>query len=183
MRVVVCDDSPFMRRFLAGALRTGPIELVGEAGDGEEALAACARLRPDVLTLDMHMPGLSGLDVLRRLPADGPRVVVVSAHTAEGSDLALDALELGATEVLSKPGLETSHDEFADALQHTVTAAAAARRPIRRPHLQAGAAARARPARPPRPERRSWSSRARPAARRRSRASCRRCRRISAAAS
>ena len=127
IRALVCDDSSFMRRFLGDALRAGGVDVIGEAPDGEAAIAACARLRPDVITLDMNMPGLSGLEVLRRLPAGGPRVVVVSAHTAAGSNLALDALEAGATEVVLKPSLETPLDEFSQRLVHTLCAAAAAR--------------------------------------------------------
>ena len=57
VRAVVCDDSPFMRRFLADALAASGVDVVGSAADGDEALRACATLRPDVLTLDMQMPG------------------------------------------------------------------------------------------------------------------------------
>jgi two-component system chemotaxis response regulator CheB len=128
VRAVVCDDSPFMRRFLSAALERGGVDVVGAASSGQEGLDACAALRPDVLTLDMQMPGLSGLDVLRRIPADGPRVVVVSAHTEEGSTLALDALAEGAVDVVLKPGVHTPLDVFAAGLARTVRTAASARR-------------------------------------------------------
>jgi two-component system chemotaxis response regulator CheB len=130
VRAVVCDDSPFMRRFLADALAAGGVEVVGSAADGDEALRACATLRPDVLTLDMQMPGRGGLDVLRALPAHGPRVVVVSAYTDEGSALALDALDAGAVEVILKPSLTTPLDAFSAGLAAAVASAAVARRPM-----------------------------------------------------
>jgi len=142
VRALVCDDSSFMRRLLGDALRSAGVDVVGEVGDGEAAIAACARLRPDVITLDMNMPGLTGIEVLRRLPARGPRVVVVSALTAAGSDLALDALEAGATDVVLKPTRATPLDEFGQRLAQIVTAAAAAR------HLRVEAAPITKPLRP-----------------------------------
>ncbi len=125
---VVCDDSGFMRRMLADALTGVGVRVVGTAANGQEALDLCARLRPDVLTLDLNMPGLGGLDVLRRLPPGGPGVIVVSAHTDDGSALAVEALSEGAAEVIRKPGLTTSPAQFRAELGTSVRAAAAARR-------------------------------------------------------
>jgi two-component system chemotaxis response regulator CheB len=127
VRAVVCDDSPFMRRFLGDALRRGGIDVVGVAARGEEALEVCAAQRPDVLTLDLEMPGIGGLEVLRRLPARGPRVVVVSAHTEEGSARALDALDAGAVEVVLKPHIDTPLEAFTAGLTEKVRTAALAR--------------------------------------------------------
>ena len=153
VRAVVCDDSPFMRRFLSDALTRGGITVVGTAASGPEAIAVCAAQKPDVLTLDVQMPGMTGIEVLRKLPAGGPRVIVVSAHTAEGSAVALDALDAGAVDVMSKPGLATPLDRFAETLAHTVRGAAAARRvlPPRRRPVVAQAAVRPIAARPVRP--------------------------------
>jgi two-component system chemotaxis response regulator CheB len=133
VRAVVCDDSSFMRRFLTDALVRAGIQVVGTASNGLEALAVCIAEAPDVLTLDMQMPGMSGLDVLRKLRPGGPRVVVVSAHTAEGSSLALDALDAGAVEIVRKPGIDTPLETFAGELAATVRAAAAARHVLRAP--------------------------------------------------
>jgi len=133
IRAVVCDDSPFMRRLLADALRRCGVEILAEACDGAEALELCARLRPDVMTLDLQMPGLSGIDVLRRLRSRGPGVVVVSAHTDEGSALAVEALTLGAADVVRKPHAGVSLADFTPQLAASVEAAAAARRQTRAP--------------------------------------------------
>ena len=64
-RVVVADDSGLMRRVLTHALSDAGFDVVGQACDGDEALALCRVLRPDAMTLDLHMPGLDGIGVLR----------------------------------------------------------------------------------------------------------------------
>jgi two-component system, chemotaxis family, protein-glutamate methylesterase/glutaminase len=137
-KVVVCDDSPFMRRLLVDALRACGAEVVAEAGDGAMALELCRRLKPDVMTLDLQMPGLSGMDVLRRMPAGGPGVIVVSAYTTEGSTLAVEALSIGAAEVICKPDASTTLAQFTAQLDAVVRAAAASHtprgpRPVLRP--------------------------------------------------
>ena len=70
-RVVVADDSGLMRRVLAHALTDAGFDVVGQAGDGDEALALCRRLRPDAMTLDLAMPGRDGIGVLRELRRPG----------------------------------------------------------------------------------------------------------------
>ena len=142
IRAVVCDDSAFMRRFLSDALAAHGVEVVCQAPDGRHALEACARLQPDVLTLDLEMPGISGMEVLRALPRGGPGVVIVSAHTREGSALAVEALAVGAAEVIRKPAAETSRARFAADLHGSVKAAAASRGG--RPALRVPAAPMAR---------------------------------------
>src|SRR4029077_7033974 len=82
IRVLVVDDFPLVREGLARALASHPaIEVVGEAGDGLEALRLAAELKPDVMILDLYMPDLGGMTVLERLPAAAPktRVLIVSA--------------------------------------------------------------------------------------------------------
>lgn len=104
-RVVVADDSGFMRRILAAGLAEGGFDVVGVAADGDEALALCRTLQPDALSLDLAMPGKSGLDVLRRLRAAGSPVpvVVVSAFSPAFGARAVDALAEGAFELVAKP--------------------------------------------------------------------------------
>ena len=104
---VVCDDSAFMRRFLLRTRSTRDGVRRGRRGrDRAPRRSSCAaRARPDVLTLDMQMPGICGMDVLRQLPPGGPGVIVVSAYTSEGSALAVEALSIGAAEVVRKPAL------------------------------------------------------------------------------
>ena len=70
-RIVVADDSPFMRTVLGGALGAAGFDVVGTARDGDEALAQCRATRPDAMTLDLAMPGLDGLGVLRALKENG----------------------------------------------------------------------------------------------------------------
>ena len=86
-RVVVADDSRLMRRMLSDALGRQGFEVVATAADGDEALAACNEHRPDAMTLDLHMPGLDGLGVLRALKAGKatsvPVIVVSAAEFAE----------------------------------------------------------------------------------------------------
>jgi len=97
-RVVVADDSRLMRRMLADALDRQGFDVVATAGDGDEALAACREHRPDALTLDLAMPGLDGLGVLRALRAGRERpvpVVVVSAFSPARGAHAVDALAEG----------------------------------------------------------------------------------------
>jgi two-component system chemotaxis response regulator CheB len=104
IRVLVVDDSAFARKVLREALSQSPaLEVVGIARDGLEALEKIAELTPDVVTLDLVMPNLDGLGVLRALPPDGgPRVVVVSISDAD-SALGVEALQAGATDLVQKP--------------------------------------------------------------------------------
>lgn len=105
IRVLVVDDSAFARKVIREALsRSGDIEVVGIARDGLEALEQIAELKPDVITLDLVMPNLDGLGVLRALPRgpSSPRAVIVSISAGE-SDLVLEALRLGAVDLVHKP--------------------------------------------------------------------------------
>lgn len=104
IRVLVVDDSAFARKVLREALSQSPaLEVVGIARDGLEALEKIAELAPDVVTLDLVMPNLDGLGVLRALPPEGgPRVVVVSISDAD-SALGIEALQRGATDLVQKP--------------------------------------------------------------------------------
>ena len=104
IRVLVVDDSAFARKVLREALSASPfLEVVGIARDGLEALEKINELRPDVVTLDLIMPNLDGLGVLRALPTgEGPRVVVVSISDAD-SMLGVEALQSGAVDLVHKP--------------------------------------------------------------------------------
>ena len=106
VRVLVVDDSALMRKLLGDMLRSSPeIEVAGTARDGAEAVELAARLRPDVVTLDVEMPGMSGLEALPALLDAHPvPVVMVSALTQEGADVTFEALERGAIDFLPKPG-------------------------------------------------------------------------------
>ena len=106
IRALVVDDSATMRKTLSAILSRDPgIEVVATAVDGLAALRKLARFRPDVVTLDLEMPGMDGMDVLREMVALGEApVLVVSAYTPRGADLTLTALSLGAVDAVVKPG-------------------------------------------------------------------------------
>jgi two-component system chemotaxis response regulator CheB len=101
-----------MRRLLADLLRSAPeIEIVGTAHNGREAVLQAVRLKPDVITLDVEMPEVSGLEALPTLLAvQSAPVVMVSALTQEGADVTLQALELGAVDFMPKP----EHNQLAE---------------------------------------------------------------------
>src|SRR6516225_2182202 len=130
-RVVVADDSALMRNIVTRSLTKAGLEVVGSARDGDEALALCESKRPDAMTLDLTMPGLDGLGVLRALRARTDTnipVVVVSAFSAAHGARAVDALAEGAFDLVSKPTANESLDAFVDALGAKVKLAAASRR-------------------------------------------------------
>lgn len=104
IRVLIVDDSMFMRKSLSMILKASDLfEVVGTARSGEDALQRVDELRPDVMTLDIDMPGMDGLAVLEHLMARHPiPVVVVSALTEVGAAVTIRALELGAVDFLPK---------------------------------------------------------------------------------
>jgi two-component system chemotaxis response regulator CheB len=126
-RIVVADDSRLMRRMLADALDRQGFDVVATASDGDEALAACREHRPDALTLDLAMPGLDGLGVLRALRegvAEPVPVVVVSAFSPARGMHAVDALAEGAFDLVAKPTAAQGLTTFADELGRKVADAA-----------------------------------------------------------
>jgi two-component system, chemotaxis family, protein-glutamate methylesterase/glutaminase len=133
-RVVVVDDSALMRNIVTRSLTRAGVEVVGSARDGDEALALCERERPDAMTLDLTMPGLDGLGVLRALrnrAHSNIRVVVVSAFSAAHGARAVDALAEGAFDLVPKPTANESLDSFIENLGAKVKLAAASRGPRR----------------------------------------------------
>jgi two-component system chemotaxis response regulator CheB len=133
IRVLVVDDSAFARKVVREVLSGDPeVEVVGIARDGLDALEKIAELTPDVVTLDLMMPGLDGLGVLKTLaaspPTPPPRVVIVSTAEEDG-ELAVEALQTGAVEMVHKPtSLATSRlYELAKELLGKVKTAALAR--------------------------------------------------------
>jgi len=128
IRVLIIDDSALVRRMASAALDSDPqIEVVGTAVDPLAAQEMIPALQPDVLTLDLEMPRMDGLTFLRLLMERSPLpVVVLSSLTTRGSDYALEALRLGAVEVIGKSGA-ASLEELGAELVLKVKAAAAAR--------------------------------------------------------
>jgi two-component system, LytTR family, response regulator AlgR len=112
MRALIVDDEPLARARLAALLgECGGVEIVGSVGDGEAALGSLGELQPDVLLLDINMPGLSGTAVAQRLAGRArPQVIFCTAYEAH----ALKAFELGAVDYLLKP---VRLERLRDALQ------------------------------------------------------------------
>ncbi len=106
IRVVIVDDSAFMRTAIERMLKTDPsIEIVGSAANGVEAIDRTVRLKPDVVTMDVEMPIMDGLQALKEIMRIRPTpVVMVSSLTHEGAKVTLDALDLGAVDYVPKPG-------------------------------------------------------------------------------
>ena len=130
VRVLVVDDSAYVRKVLREMLSRSPfLDVVGVARDGEEALELVEQLRPDVVTLDLNMPGSDGLDFLRRQMARRPLPVLVVSVASESGELVMQALDAGAVDVVQKPtALATDKIfEIAADLVAKVKAAASAR--------------------------------------------------------
>ncbi|MET7246651.1 chemotaxis-specific protein-glutamate methyltransferase CheB [Methylobacterium sp. EM32] len=142
IRLLVVDDSALMRKVLGGIFAAeGDFELAF-ARDGLEALDLLPRFAPDVVTLDVTMPGLDGLACLDRIMLERPcPVVMLSSLTGEGAEASLDALARGAVDVLEKPAgaVSLAVDLFAPVLVQKVRAAARSR-----PRIALGLAARLR---------------------------------------
>ena len=132
IRVLVVDDSAFVRKVIRQMLTRSPfIEVVGTARDGREALELVASLHPDVVTLDLMMPGLDGVGFLKQQMAIRPLPVVVCSITHESGAVALEALEAGAVDFVQKPSaLATDRIyEMADELIAKVKAASEVKLP------------------------------------------------------
>ncbi|MEO1550216.1 MAG: chemotaxis response regulator protein-glutamate methylesterase [Pseudomonadota bacterium] len=126
MRVIVVDDSAFMRRILKDLLDAEEdIEVINCAEGPNAARAAIRELDPDVVTLDVEMPGMNGIDFLEKIMKLRPTpVVMVSSLTTRGADCSLAALELGAIEVVEKPLGSSGRGTFGARLAQAVRTAA-----------------------------------------------------------
>ncbi|HEX8431458.1 MAG TPA: chemotaxis-specific protein-glutamate methyltransferase CheB, partial [Longimicrobium sp.] len=132
--VLVVDDSAFMRRVISDILSEGDeFVVVGTARDGNDALRKIHRLDPDLVTMDVEMPGLDGLAALGYIMSETPRpVVMLSAYTTEGGEATLRALDYGAVDFVAKPSgtislnLQSVAGQLLDALRAATTANLAA---------------------------------------------------------
>ena len=129
VRVLVVDDSATMRSLISAVLRRDPeIAVVGTAADPLEARAAIKELNPDVITLDVEMPNMNGLEFLEKIMRLRPMpVVMVSTLTQAGTDVTLAALEIGAVDAVAKPAPGVSAQEAFGDLAEKVKIAARSR--------------------------------------------------------
>lgn len=129
IRVIVADDHPIVRSGIVGLIALdAEVEVVGEASDGAEAVDLAARLRPDVVLMDLRMPGTTGIEATARITTDLPEVRVLVLTTYETDDDILGAIEAGASGYLLKAA---PHEEIVAGIRavsegHTVLAPAIA---------------------------------------------------------
>lgn len=158
IRVLVVDDSVVVRKVLTEALSADSgLEVVGTAPDGRVALAKIAQCRPDVITLDVEMPVMDGLEALKEIRKSSPRlpVVMFSMLTEAGAAATLDALALGASDYVTKPSgvrgpaaaVERIRGELIPKIRALAApnAMAATAKPVRQPSVSAGSLSRTRP--------------------------------------
>ncbi len=128
-KVLIIDDSAIVRQVFAELISREPdLEVVGTAPDPYVARDKIVQLKPEVITLDLEMPRMDGLTFLKKLMHYHPLpVIIVSSLTQRGSQLALEALELGAVEVLAKPGSAFSVGDLGGQLVEKIRAAALTR--------------------------------------------------------
>ena len=105
-KVLIVDDSAFMRTAIERMLKSDPgIEVIGSAANGKEAVGKVVRLKPDVVTMDIEMPVMDGLQALKEIMRLAPTpVLMVSSLTQAGAKVTLDAIDLGAVDYVAKPG-------------------------------------------------------------------------------
>src|SRR5215467_9815437 len=126
LRALVVDDSAYVRKVIKQMLGRSPfIDVVGVARSAEEALALVDELRPDVVTLDLIMPGAGGIGFIREQMAHRPLPIVVVSIADEASQLVLDALDAGAIDFVQKPSALATDNvfEMSDELIEKVKAA------------------------------------------------------------
>lgn len=138
VKVLIVDDSVFMRTVIRDMLQQDPsIEIVGTAINGLEALQKIPELKPDLITLDIEMPKMNGLEVLKELRHASwrPKTLMLSSLTSEGAEMTTEAIRLGADDFMLKPKdipkLRLIADELISTIRHLTSAMPARREPVK----------------------------------------------------
>ena len=113
--VLIVDDSRTSRRILKDILDRAGYEVVGEAINGKESIELYDKLHPDIVTMDITMPEMDGIEALRNIRKEHPEAVIVMVTAAGQKDKMMEAVKLGAVEFVSKPFIE---DTVLEALAH-----------------------------------------------------------------
>ncbi|AFK18946.2 MULTISPECIES: chemotaxis-specific protein-glutamate methyltransferase CheB [Haloferax] len=110
-RAVVVDDSRFMRTLIRTLLEDADVDVIAEASNGREAITVVDEHRPDVVTMDIEMPEMNGLDAVEAIMDECPTpILMLSAHAEEDADVTFDALDRGAVDFVTKPGGEVTSE-------------------------------------------------------------------------
>ncbi|MFB6081554.1 MAG: chemotaxis-specific protein-glutamate methyltransferase CheB [Halanaeroarchaeum sp.] len=147
IRALVVDDSHFMRTVITDILEDGGIDVVAQGANGREAVDLVEEYDPDVVTMDVEMPEMNGIDAVAAIMERHPvPIMMLSALTTEGADATLEAMEEGAVDVFAKPGgtISTQLSSHREALIETVKSVAAAD-PSAHRHPSSGAPTTAEP--------------------------------------
>jgi two-component system, chemotaxis family, protein-glutamate methylesterase/glutaminase len=133
IKILIVDDSALMRQQLMAALSRNPrIEVIGVARDGREGVEKAIKLRPDVVTMDIHMPTMDGITALQYLMELAPcPVIILSAYSRKGALVTFEALELGAFDYVTKPEVLGVAEMEAMIQQLTERILAAGQKPVR----------------------------------------------------
>ncbi len=113
--VLIVDDSRTSRRILKDMLEKAGYKIVGETVNGKEAIEQYEKLRPDIVTMDITMPEMDGIEALKRIKEAHPEATVVMVTAAGQKDKMMEAIKLGASEFVSKPFIE---ETVLEALEH-----------------------------------------------------------------
>jgi two-component system chemotaxis response regulator CheY len=103
MKIVIADDAPFIREILAQLLIIEGFQVVGEAADGEQAVAIVLEQRPDVVLMDVVMPVMSGIEATRRILARWPEARIIACSTVDHAAVVQQAIEAGCQDYVQKP--------------------------------------------------------------------------------
>ena len=103
--VLIVDDAPFNRQLLKDILRRSPFEVIGEVADGDEAIRLYAELQPDLVLMDIMMPGLDGIETTRAILHQDPAARVIMCTTVSQQSQIAEALQAGARDFIVKPVL------------------------------------------------------------------------------